>query len=81
MAQLLPRASTLVETILSPLPPVRGSLVLAAHLRRDGVDWGRRMLGSIEALGLDVFDGDRRATAWLSGSAQHSGLPRRSTST
>jgi phytoene dehydrogenase-like protein len=39
------------------------------------VDWARRMLGSIEALGLDVFEGDRRATAWLSGSAQHSGLP------
>jgi phytoene dehydrogenase-like protein len=33
------------------------------------------MLGSVESLGLDLFDGDRRATAWLSGSAQHSGLP------
>jgi phytoene dehydrogenase-like protein len=33
------------------------------------------MLGSVEALGLDLFDGDRRATAWLAGSAQHSGLP------
>ncbi|HMJ34470.1 MAG TPA: NAD(P)/FAD-dependent oxidoreductase [Baekduia sp.] len=75
MAQLLPRASTLVETILAPLPPVRGSLVLAASLRRDGLDWARRMLGSVEALGLELFDGDRRATAWLSGSAQHSGLP------
>jgi phytoene dehydrogenase-like protein len=75
MAQLLPHASTLVETILAPLPPVRGSIELAAALRRDGVDWARRMLGSIEALGLDVFEGDRRATAWLSGSAQHSGLP------
>jgi phytoene dehydrogenase-like protein len=29
----------------------------------------------VEALGLDLFDGDERATAWLSGSAQHSGLP------
>jgi phytoene dehydrogenase-like protein len=29
----------------------------------------------VEALGLDLFDGDRRATAWLAGSAQHSGLP------
>jgi phytoene dehydrogenase-like protein len=75
MAQLLPRASTLVDTILAPLPPVHGSLVLAVHLRRDGVDWARRMLGSVEALGLDLFDGDRRATAWLSASAQHSGLP------
>jgi phytoene dehydrogenase-like protein len=75
MEQLLPRASTLVEAILAPLPPVRAPLALAAALRADTVDWARRMLGSVEALGLDVFDGDRRATAWLSGSAQHSGLP------
>ncbi|MCW3002921.1 MAG: NAD(P)/FAD-dependent oxidoreductase [Conexibacter sp.] len=75
MAELLPHASTLVRTILAPLPPVRGSLKLAASLRREGVDWARRMLGSVEALGLEVFAGDRRATAWLSGSAQHSGLP------
>jgi phytoene dehydrogenase-like protein len=74
-AQLLPHAATLAATILGPLPPVRGSLQLAVALRRDGVDWARRMLGSVEALGLDLFDGDRRATAWLSGSAQHSGLP------
>lgn len=75
MGQLLPHARTLVETILAPLPPVAGPLRLAAAWRRDGPVWVRRMLGSIEALGLDVFDGDRRATAWLSGSAQHSGLP------
>jgi phytoene dehydrogenase-like protein len=75
MAELLPHATTLVETILSPLAPVGGPLRLAASLRRDGLDWARRMLGSVEALGLEVFDGDRRATAWLSGSAQHSGLP------
>ena len=75
MTQLLPHAETLVTTILSPLPPVLRPLKLAVGLRRDGLDWTRRMLGSIEALGLDVFDGDRRATAWLAGSAQHSGLP------
>jgi phytoene dehydrogenase-like protein len=75
MGQLLPRAATLVETILAPLPPVLGPLRLAAALRGDGITWARRMLGSVEALGLDVFAGDRRATAWLSGSAQHSGLP------
>lgn len=75
MAQLLPHARTLVETILAPLPPALGPLRLAAAWRRDGLVWVRRMLGSVEALGLDVFDGDRRATAWLSGSAQHSGLP------
>jgi phytoene dehydrogenase-like protein len=33
------------------------------------------MAGSIEAFGLDVFDGAQRPTAWMSGSAQHSGLP------
>ncbi|HEV7493995.1 NAD(P)/FAD-dependent oxidoreductase [Baekduia sp.] len=75
MDELLPHATTLVETILAPLPPLLGPPRLAAALRRDGLDWVRRMLGSIEALGLEIFDGDRRATAWLSGSAQHSGLP------
>ena len=33
------------------------------------------MAGSVQAFGLDVFDGALRPTAWLSGSAQHSGLP------
>ena len=75
MAQLLPHATTLVETVLAPLPPVAGPLRMAASLRRDGLDWARRLLGSVEALGLEIFAGDRRATAWLSGSAQHSGLP------
>src|SRR4051812_40863517 len=75
MDQLLPHAQTLVNTILAPLPPVAGPARMAAVLRGDGLVWVRRMLGSIEALGLDVFEGDRRATAWLSGSAQHSGLP------
>jgi phytoene dehydrogenase-like protein len=75
MGRLLPHAETLVTTILSPLPPVVGPLRLAGGLRHDGLEWARRMLGSIEALGLDLFDGDRRATAWLAGSAQHSGLP------
>jgi phytoene dehydrogenase-like protein len=37
--------------------------------------WARRLAGSVEALGLDLFEGDRRATAWLAGSAQHTGLP------
>jgi phytoene dehydrogenase-like protein len=75
MDDLLPHAQTLVSTILAPLPPVAGPARMAAALRRDGLVWVRRMLGSIEALGLDVFEGDARATAWLSGSAQHSGLP------
>ena len=48
--------------------------MLAAALRRDALLLARRMAGSIEAFGLDVFDGATRPTAWLSGSAQHSGL-------
>jgi phytoene dehydrogenase-like protein len=75
MKQLLPVAKPLVEAILAPFPPVRAPARLALALRSHGLEWGRRMAGSIEALGLDVFEGDRRATAWLAGSAQHSGLP------
>lgn len=75
MRRMLPLATPLVESVLSPLPPVAPGLRLASALRGDLVEWTRRMLGSVEALGFDLFDGDRRATAWLSGSAQHSGLP------
>jgi phytoene dehydrogenase-like protein len=75
MRRMLPLATPLVESVLSPLPPVGPGLRLAGMLRRDLVEWTRRLLGSVEALGLDLFDGERRATAWLSGSAQHSGLP------
>ncbi|HWH12357.1 MAG TPA: NAD(P)/FAD-dependent oxidoreductase [Solirubrobacteraceae bacterium] len=73
--QYRPLAQRLVETVLGPLPPVGGPLALAASLRRDGLLLARRMTGSVEAFGLDVFDGARRPTAWLAGSAQHSGLP------
>jgi phytoene dehydrogenase-like protein len=72
--QYRPLATRLVEAILSPLPPVRPPLALAAALRRDGLLLARRMTGSAEAFGLDVFDGATRPTAWFSGSAQHSGL-------
>src|SRR4051794_36918311 len=75
MDRLLPHAQRLAGTILSPLPPVRGGARLALSLRREGLEWVRRLAGSVEALGLDLFEGDRRATAWLAGSAQHSGLP------
>jgi phytoene dehydrogenase-like protein len=54
---------------------VRDPLRLALALGRETPDWVRRLLGSVEALGLDVFDGDLRATAWLAASAQHSGQP------
>jgi phytoene dehydrogenase-like protein len=73
--QYRPLAGALVESILGPLPPVRPPLALVASLRRDALLLARRMAGSVEALGLDVFDGAMRPTAWLAGSAQHSGLP------
>ena len=72
--QYRPLAQRLVEAILGPLPPVRRSVALAAALRRDALLLARRMTGSIQAFGLDVFDGATRPTAWFSGSAQHSGL-------
>jgi phytoene dehydrogenase-like protein len=75
MKRMLPLSDALVQSVLSPLPPVRPALRLAAGLRSDLSEWIRRMLGSVEALGLDIFDGNTRATAWLAGSAQHSGLP------
>ncbi len=75
MKQVLPLGESLLQTVLSPLPPVAPALRLSAGLRSGLAEWTRRMLGSVEALGLDLFDGEMRATAWLSGSAQHSGLP------
>ena len=72
--QYRPLAQRLVETVLGPLPPVRLPIGLAAVLRRDALLLARRMIGSIEAFGLDVFKGASRPTAWLSGAAQHSGL-------
>ena len=75
MQRLLPLATPLVEAVLSPLPPLRAPARLALGLRGEGLEWARRLAGSAEALGLDLFEGDRRATAWLAGSAQHSGLP------
>ena len=73
--QFRPLAQPLVEAVLGRLPPLRPPLALAAALRRDGLLLARRMMGSVEAFGLDVFSGARRPTAWLAGSAQHSGLP------
>jgi phytoene dehydrogenase-like protein len=73
--QYRPLGQTLVDAILSPLPPARPSIALATALRRDALLLARRMAGSIEAFGLDLFDGATRPTAWMAGSAQHSGLP------
>jgi phytoene dehydrogenase-like protein len=69
-----PQTQRLVDAILGPLPPVGALSALAVALRRDALLLARRMVGSIEAFGLDVFDGATRPTAWLAGSAQHSGL-------
>jgi len=74
MRTMLPLAEPLIQSILSPLAPVRQPLRLAAGLRGELALWSRRLLGSVEALGLDLFAGERRASAWLAGSAQHSGL-------
>ncbi len=75
MKRMLPLAEPLVQSVLSPLPPLRPALRLGAGLRSELAEWTRKLLGSVEALGLDLFDGDTRAAAWLAGSAQHSGLP------
>ncbi len=72
--QYRPLAQRLVNTIFSPLPPVGPPIALGVALRRDALLLARRMAGSVEAFGLDVFDGAIRPTAWLAGSAQHSGL-------
>src|SRR5690606_27255785 len=61
--------------ILGPLPPVRQPLRIAAALRGETVEWLRRLLCSVEALGLDLFDGATRPTAWLASPAPHSSLP------
>ena len=73
--ELAPLSQSLVETILGPLGPTGKPLPLILSLRARTLILARRMIGSIQALGFDIFDGAQRPTAWLSGSAQHSGLP------
>ena len=75
MSRYRPLASAMAESLLGPLSPARAQLELAVRLRRETLLLARRMTGSIQALGMDVFDGADRPTAWLAGSAQHSGLP------
>jgi len=72
--QFRPLGQRVVDAVLGPLPSVRASMALALALRGDALLLARRMAGSIEAFGLDVFAGASRPTAWLAGSAQHSGL-------
>jgi phytoene dehydrogenase-like protein len=73
--ELAPLTRSLVASVLGPLGPTRQPLPIVLALRARTLTLARRMLGSVEALGFDVFDGASRPTAWLSGSAQHSGLP------
>lgn len=70
-----PHTDRLVQTIIGALPPVGPPAALTVALRRDVVELGRLLLGSVEATGLDVFDGARRPAAWLASSAMHAGLP------
>jgi phytoene dehydrogenase-like protein len=75
MDRMLPNATRFAHSIFSPLPPLRAPARMAFSLGRDNAEWIRRLTGSVEALGFDLFEGARRPTAWLCGSAQHSGLP------
>ena len=75
MRRLAPHAEAVVDTVLGPLPPVVAPLRLAAVLRADGIELARRALGSVQALGHELFAGASRPMAWLAASAQHSGLP------
>jgi phytoene dehydrogenase-like protein len=70
-----PHAERLAHAVLGRIPPVGPAARLAVALRRDALELARLGLGSAEAFGHDVFGGDRRATAWLAGSGQHTGLP------
>jgi phytoene dehydrogenase-like protein len=70
-----PHTDALVQTILSPLPALTAPGRLALALRRDALELARQSVGSVHALGRELFDADGRATAWLAGSAMHSGLP------
>jgi phytoene dehydrogenase-like protein len=75
MERMLPQADRLAAAILAPLPPGGDALRLALGLRGATPRWGLRFLRSVQALGLELFGGDTRATAWLAASAQHAGLP------
>jgi phytoene dehydrogenase-like protein len=67
------RRETVLRAALSPFPPVRPGLALAARLRRDGVELARGMPASSATMGREVL-GDERAAAWLSGSVAHGDL-------
>src|SRR3954464_10813526 len=62
IAPTLPHADALARAILSPLPPLAPTARLALAWRRFGLELARRALGSVEAFGLDLFDGAERPT-------------------
>lgn len=71
--RLIPLREEIAEAVFSRLAPAAPLARLAVRLRRDGLLLARRGLGSVQALGEQVF-GASRPTAWLAGSAMHSGL-------
>ena len=74
--QFRPLARDLVETILGPLPPVRRPLALGG--RRCAAMpccWPGGWLGRSRRSASMCSTARSRPTAWLAGSAQHSGLP------
>ncbi|HEY3020386.1 MAG TPA: NAD(P)/FAD-dependent oxidoreductase [Solirubrobacteraceae bacterium] len=75
MARTVPNAERLGALFLGRLPPVRAAAVIALALRSEGLEMARRAIGSVEALGREVFAGADGPMAWLASSAQHSGLP------
>jgi phytoene dehydrogenase-like protein len=75
VGRTLPHAGDIARTVLDPLPPLAPAARLALAWRRDGLELLRRGIGSVEAFGRDLFEGDGRPTAWLASSSQHSGLP------
>src|SRR5436305_1690971 len=65
LRSVLPVREEIARTVFSRLPPPPGAVArLALALRRQGIELGRRALGSIEAFGLDLF-GAPRPAAWL----------------
>jgi len=75
VAATAPHADALVRAVLGPIPPLRPAARLTLALRADAVDLARRFVASAEAVGHELFAGASRPTAWLAGSAQHTGLP------
>jgi len=75
ITHLAPHATSLVRSVVHELPPVAPPARAVLALRRDMIEVTRRFIGSVEAFGLEVFDGATRPTAWLASSAMHSGLP------